>query len=289
MTDAPDPASRDTGSSGAKHLTNLQTRLVSAVVLAIVVLGLSWLGGVGYRLLVVAVAATLFYEWTTMRRRPTGVPHRLLAWLCVAAALACVLADPAPGLLFGVILAAALLVAAHGLWADEGLWNAWGVAYTAFSAATLALIRDGGEAGLLLLLFLFAIVWATDALAYFVGRAVGGPKLAPAISPGKTWSGAFGGAAGGTLAGAAIAVLTGWGSVWIVALALLLSVASQLGDLLESLLKRRQGVKDSSHIIPGHGGFMDRIDGLVAAAWVLYVIGVLFGGADNPASGLVVG
>ena len=91
------------------------------------------------------------------------------------------------------------------------------------------------------------------------------------------------------LAGLALAAATGWGGAWAAGVALLLSIVSQIGDLFESLVKRRSGVKDSSHIIPGHGGVMDRVDGLVAAAFTLYVIGVLFGSADNPASGLVGG
>ena len=144
--------------------------------------------------------------------------------------------------------------------------------------------------GSIAILFLFAVVWATDILAYFVGRAVGGPKLAPSISPGKTWSGAIGGAVGGLarrhpvcgadrLGRAAGRPLSRccWRS------------SAQFGDLFESFVKRRQGVKDSSQLIPGHGGVMDRVDGLVAAALALYVIGVLFGSADNPASGLVGG
>ena len=91
------------------------------------------------------------------------------------------------------------------------------------------------------------------------------------------------------LAGLAFAALTGWGGLWAAVVALLLAIVAQIGDLFKSFVKRRSGVKDSSHIIPGHGGVMDRVDGLVAAALTLYVIGVLFGSADNPASGLVGG
>src|SRR5690606_13899764 len=122
-----------------------------------------------------------------------------------------------------------------------------------------------------------AVVWVTDILAYFVGKAVGGPKLAPSISPGKTWSGAIGGAAGGTLAGLIVAqfVPTTAGMAVICVAALALSVVSQAGDLFESSLKRRFSVKDSGRIIPGHGGVMDRVDGLVAAAFALYLAGAL--------------
>ena len=116
---------------------------------------------------------------------------------------------------------------------------------------------------------------------------IGGPKLAPAISPGKTRSGALGGAVGGVVCGLLVVAAAGAGSLLAFALiALLLSVISQTGDLFESWVKRRHGVKDSGNLIPGHGGVMDRVDGLVAAAFVLYLIGWLFGTADNPAQGL---
>ena len=144
--------------------------------------------------------------------------------------------------------------------------------------------------GLIAILFLFAVVWATDILAYFVGRSVGGPKLAPSISPGKTQSGAAGGAVGGVVAGvilAAAAGLSGLGQLAVIAL--VLSILAQAGDLFESWVKRQHGVKDSSAIIPGHGGVMDRIDGLVAAAFALYILGTLSGGANTPAHGLFAG
>jgi len=119
-------------------------------------------------------------------------------------------------------------------------------------------------------------VWATDIFAYFVGRAIGGPKLAPRISPGKTWSGAIGGAVAAIIAGTAV--------VWsffsaddlrIPVLALVLSVCSQIGDLFESFIKRRFGVKDSSHLIPGHGGVMDRVDGLIFACFAAFLLAIV--------------
>ena len=138
-------------------------------------------------------------------------------------------------------------------------------------ASRWPILRGGDQAGLIAILFLFAVVWATDILAYFVGRALGGPKLAPSISPGKTWSGAVGGALGGRCSPAwRLRRRTGWGGRGPALVALLLAIVSQFGDLFESFVKRRSGVKDSSHIIPGHGGVMDRVDGLVAAAFTLY-------------------
>ena len=169
----------------------------------------------------------------------------------------------------------------------QGSWTPAGLAYAGLSGVSLAWLRDGDQAGLLAILFLFAVVWATDIAAYFVGRSLGGPKLAPSISPGKTQSGALGGTVGGVLAGMALAAFAGLGNLPLLAVvAFLLSIVSQIGDLFESWVKRRHGVKDSGTLIPGHGGVMDRVDGLVAAAFALYAIGLMLGSADKPAQAL---
>jgi phosphatidate cytidylyltransferase len=137
--------------------------------------------------------------------------------------------------------------------------------------------------------FLFAIVWTTDVFAYFAGRAFGGPKLMPAVSPNKTWSGAAGGTLGAVAAGLIVVKIAGLQlTVAVAAVALILSVVSQAGDLLESAVKRRFDAKDASHLIPGHGGLMDRLDGFVAAAAAGALIGVLHGGVHAPARGLMV-
>ena len=270
-----------------RQLSNLQLRVVSAVVLAIAVLGLTWIGGLPFRLLAAGIACAIFYEWTRMARAGTGgslgfLPEALM--LVCAGAL--IVGAPAWILLL-LPAAGALVLGVAGRMQGAGRWEAAGLAYAALSGISLALLRDGDDAGLVAILFLFAVVWATDILAYFVGRAVGGPKLAPSISPGKTWSGAIGGAVGGVAAGIVLSALAGAGvSLVLILVALLLSVISQVGDLFESWVKRRKGVKDSGNLIPGHGGVMDRVDGLVAAAFALYVIGWAFGRADYPAHAL---
>ena len=139
------------------------------------------------------------------------------------------------------------------------------------------------------MLLLFAIVWTTDVLGYFAGRAFGGPKLLPAISPKKTWSGAIAGTLGAMIVAVLVAACFGsFNRIAIAIIALLLSVVAQLGDLLESWVKRQFGAKDASHLIPGHGGVMDRLDGFWAAALVGCVIGLLRGGFDGAARGLLV-
>lgn len=167
-------------------------------------------------------------------------------------------------------------------------WSAVGVVYAGLVIAGPVILRRDPQFGVLALLFLFAIVWATDILAYYGGRLIGGPKLARAISPNKTWSGALAGTLGGVLAGAIVAAAGQIANLLAaVGLGLLLSAVSQIGDLAESAIKRRFGVKDSSRIIPGHGGLMDRLDGFLAAAAMAALFGAARGGLDGAAGGLL--
>jgi phosphatidate cytidylyltransferase len=138
-------------------------------------------------------------------------------------------------------------------------------------------------------MLLFAVVWTTDVLGYFAGRAFGGPKLWPAVSPKKTWSGAIAGTVGAAVVALLVAAQFGsFDRIAIVGVALLLSVVAQAGDLFESWVKRQFDAKDSSHIIPGHGGVMDRLDGFWAAAVAGCVVGLLRGGFDEPARGVLI-
>ncbi|MEP9373100.1 phosphatidate cytidylyltransferase [Mesorhizobium sp. KR1-2] len=267
-------------------MSNLQLRVISGVIMAAVVLWLTWLGGLPFRALSAVISLAIFYEWCAMSRTPAnGAYQWLSAALLALVLLALLFGAPAHAVLLA-LCGAVLVSAGIDLVRGQGSWTTVGLAYAGLSGISLALLRGSDKAGLVAILFLFAVVWATDILAYFVGRAVGGPKLAPAISPGKTWSGAIGGTICGMIAGLAVAAAGGADLLVTVPVVLLLSVVSQIGDLFESWVKRRHGVKDSSHLIPGHGGVMDRVDGLVAAAFALYLIGALLGGAGQPASGL---
>ena len=168
-------------------------------------------------------------------------------------------------------------------------WIVAGIAYAGVLLVAPLVLRSDSEFGLLAMLILFAVVWTTDMLGYFAGRAFGGPKLMPAISPKKTWSGAIAGTLGAMIV--AVLLAKSFGSFHVIAIALvalLLSMMAQLGDLFESWIKRRFGAKDASQLIPGHGGVMDRLDGFWAAALVACVIGLLRGGFGDPARGLLV-
>ncbi|UCI05606.1 phosphatidate cytidylyltransferase [Mesorhizobium sp. B1-1-8] len=269
-------------------MSNLQQRVISALVMAAVTLAVTWFGGLPFRLFCAAIAAAIFYEWTRMSRPAGGATIGFLPEALVLVFLVALIAGlPALWLLL-LVAALTIIVAVATRMQAAAQWEAPGLAYASLSGFSLAYLRDGDHSGLIAILFLFAVVWATDIAAYFVGRAAGGPKLAPSISPGKTQSGALGGAVGGVIAGLLLAVVAGAGNlVQLGLVALALSIVSQVGDLFESWVKRRHGCKDSGNLIPGHGGVMDRADGLVAAALALYVIGwVSAANADHPALGL---
>ncbi len=170
----------------------------------------------------------------------------------------------------------------------RGMWFIAGGIYAVIALLGPLTLRADPLYGFSAVLFLFVIVWVTDIMGYGVGRAVGGAKLWSAVSPNKTWAGAVGGVAGALVAGLGVAISEGLSLVPIAILAMILSIVAQAGDLFELAIKRRFGAKDTSHLIPGHGGLMDRLDGFIAAALVAAMIGVSRGGHDAAARGLLV-
>ena len=190
----------------------------------------------------------------------------LAAIVLIAIAIAAVVSG---GYYFAVLVAAAATAVFYEWTRISRGWGAgWyvgGFLYALVAALALLWIRDRADNGIALVMWVFLIVWATDVGAYFAGRSIGGPKLAPAISPNKTWAGFYGGVAAATLFGGLWAYLTGLALVFML-LAPLFSVAAQGGDLFESWMKRRAGIKDSGNLLPGHGGVFDRLDGLLPVA-----------------------
>ena len=262
-------------------------RVGSALVLVPLAVGSAYLGGPPFLAVWALAAAIILWEWTVIVGEPGRTP------VLAAGAAAFVSA----AVLFGLSWPrAALAVLALGAVAVAGLagsgrraWILAGGVYAGVMLAAPAVLRSDAELGLLAVMLLFGVVWTTDVMAYFVGRALAGPKLWPAVSPKKTWSGAVGGAAAATVVGSGLSALAGLDHLAALALVCaLLSLAAQTGDLLESALKRRFGAKNASELIPGHGGLMDRLDGFVAAALVATLLGLARGGFDAPARGLLI-
>jgi phosphatidate cytidylyltransferase len=279
----PDPATPSR--AVAPRGTELMLRVASALVLAPLAVGTAFVGGWPFDVFWGVAAMGVFWEWSTL---VAGKEHRSVVMVGAAAVgLASVLA--ANECLWGaaVVIALGPLATAPLAPPQRRGWVAGGVPYAAaIGVAPIALRADSGG-GLAAMLLLFAIVWSTDIAAYFVGRLIGGPKLWPRVSPKKTWSGALGGLAAAMLAAILLAKLAGLAPMALAGIAAILSCLAQAGDLFESLLKRKFGAKDSSHLIPGHGGLMDRLDGFVFAAAVAAMVGILRGGLGAPAQGLL--
>jgi phosphatidate cytidylyltransferase len=256
-------------------------RAVSGIALAVIAVAGAVLGDWWAAIVAGVVTAAIHQEWTwlTEKSRLPGIYY--------TAGLIIILAFVAGGLpQTGLVLA--VTAVAFAAVSSDSFFRAMGVAYAATFALSVLLIRYSSDFGLAATLILFVVVWATDIAAFFAGRAIGGPRLWPAVSPNKTWSGAIGGLVGGVAAGlAAGAVLGVQPTPGLVAVLALLSLAAEAGDLFESWVKRQAGQKDSGWLLPGHGGFMDRVDGLVIASGVALIIGWLHGGASAIARGLV--
>jgi phosphatidate cytidylyltransferase len=270
-------------SGDAKRWTDLRKRALSAAVLLPAAVACIWLGAGAFTAMIALAVAILAWEWVHLCGRRTRTLPGLAVPLVVLLAGAFAVLDH-------VRVALAVLVAGFiATWFSAASMHdrptqpaarlALGVLYIGLAGLALIELRHDTDAGRANVLFLFLVVWASDIGAYAAGRMFGGPKLAPAISPNKTWSGAAGGLLAAVLAGlgCALAFTPGAALPAVVAVALLLGVASQAGDLLESGIKRHFRVKDTSSLIPGHGGLLDRLDGVLAAAPVAALLSFLLG------------
>ncbi len=253
--------------------SDLRTRIISAAVLAIVGIAGIALGGLWFQVMVTAAIGIIVWEiWTMISPEQSG-SGPVIAILGAASvfettglptsiALALLLTAPVIG---------AVLIRRHGLL--FGLY-AWACLLAGWALIAFRAIPD---VGLVLILLLVLIVVVSDSLGYFAGRILGGPKFWPAISPKKTWSGTIAGWIGAALIGF-VMILWGWANWIVMPAVVLVALAGQLGDIAESALKRRMGIKDSSNLIPGHGGFYDRFDALIGAALMMFVFSLIGGG-----------
>ncbi len=265
------------GGARAIRWADLRQRVVSAAILGPLALLCLWAGGTAFVLLIGVGAVGMVLEWLRMCGERARDPAALTVVAGILLAMAAgVDAHAAAGIAL-LAVAAALAYALARTAGRRGIVAA-GVPYIGLAAIALVWLRADPVTGRADLVFLVLVVWASDIGAYLVGRWIGGPRLAPRISPGKTWSGAAGGLVGGCLCGLAVAWGFGTPRSWhVVAVAAVLGVSAQAGDLLESMIKRHFGVKDSGRTIPGHGGLLDRMDGLLTAGPVAALLALAAG------------
>lgn len=244
--------------------SDLKSRILAGIVLAIVVVGVNWAGLLPFSVLLLAVGLVMSWEWShVVRGAGTDVTFGVHALSTAAATVLAAVGFAALGL--AAVLAGAIIIFSLQF-GERPLISAMGAIYTGVPAIALLWLRGDEPWGFWAVLFVVGVVVATDVAAFVCGRTFGGPKLMPTISPNKTWSGLIGGVTAAAIAGGLFSQVTGSHGLGLAALAAALGVIAQAGDMAESALKRAFGVKDASNLIPGHGGFMDRADGIVAAA-----------------------
>ena len=267
---------------------DLGIRTASALILIPVVIACTWFGGLWFKGFVLLLTGLIAHEWATIVH-----PKNFAQYVLHMASALC--GTVLPNMLSGEVAFLAILGLAliSGFMVRLGnsvssKWSYFGICYVGFPAIALILLRSDPDYGFASLLWIFLIVWAADILAYFAGRIIGGPKLAPIISPKKTWAGLCGAVAGSALSSSIFVYTTHLNGVLTLAiLAGSLAIVEQLGDLFESALKRFHRVKDSGGLIPGHGGVIDRVDGLITVAVVAALIGLFRDHGVSAARGLL--
>ncbi len=260
---------------------DLRLRLISAVILGPITLAVVWFGGYVFLIMVCAGTALIFREWADITTQSTVMRD---GWLLICVMVLSIIFAAVSDGYYALIAIVPVLISAAVLpqFAGARKWVILGAVYIVFSAIGMIALRQGSY-GLHAIFGLLILVWATDIGAYFSGRLFGGPKLWPAVSPGKTWSGACGGLLAAILLSTIAARVSGYHKLTEIALLVaFLSGISQLGDLAESALKRRFKVKDSGDLIPGHGGLLDRVDGLMLAVAAVFALAATVYGLSDP-------
>lgn len=258
-------ASQADAHEGGKLPADLKVRIVAGAVMAAIALALAYAGPTWFALLVAVVALVISWEWGRVVR---GESFDLAFFIHAAAVTAAIgLAARGYAALGLAVIAVAAIVLVPIVYGRGARLSVLGVLYVGIPAVALLWLRSDEPYGFLSVLLIFVIVWSADTAAYAAGRLIGGPKLWAQISPKKTWSGVVGGLVASTVAAALLSLfVAGASPIGLALTGLVLGVVSQAGDLAESALKRIFGFKDASALIPGHGGFMDRMDSIVTAA-----------------------
>jgi phosphatidate cytidylyltransferase len=281
----------DVAPSGAEprahpHKSEMITRLLSALIMAALALGSVLVSIWTFVALVIAAGVTVSWEWGRLIRQ-AGFDAIAVLQSAAVTVVAVAVALSRPGL---ALIAAALALAGTGFLGFSSatlVWSLLGIAYSVLPAWSMVWLRSDLTVGATALLYLLVVAWTTDTASYAGGRLIGGPKLALRISPQKTWSGLLAGILTPALVGYGFALFLKDTSAWRLALiSMVIASACQVGDLSESAIKRRFGTKDMSNLIPGHGGLLDRIDGLLIAAIAAALIALR--DPANPGRGLLI-
>jgi phosphatidate cytidylyltransferase len=290
-----DPAGR-AGTAGGTGMRALQLRVLSSLVLAPIAIAAVWWGWPWLPLLTAVAAAVMAWEWSRLCRvgqaaigapvastggglalPPSGIA---LVGMVVAAVVAAAAGTTATGIVLSAVGTTVVFAVARCERGVRPFWLAAGALWITLPCVLLLWLAQRDDSGRATLLWILAIVWATDIGAYAFGRRIGGPRLAPRWSPAKTWAGLIGGILCAGLAGWVVARLLNEAAILpLVMLSAGLAIVGQFGDLAESAAKRRFGVKDSSDLIPGHGGLLDRLDGLLAVIPAVALLAAVRGGS----------
>jgi phosphatidate cytidylyltransferase len=293
MSEKGDDHKGDRKPSGS-NWADLRPRLLSAAALIPIVAIAIIVGHLAVALLIAAVLVVAFHEWATMANggKVGAASYFTMGMLALSA-----VAFPLVGFWVSFALFIATGVLSGVVHKEYFKWPSNGIAagFLGFAGLCVLALRGDSNLGILATVFLAVVIWLTDSGAFFAGRQFGGKKLAPDVSPSKTWSGAIGGLVVGTIGGSVVWIL-GWltgpdmrSPLWIgILISAAISISAQLGDLAESALKRHFLIKDSGQIIPGHGGILDRIDSFTVGAILLYFIGVAHITSEHVARGVLI-
>lgn len=250
----------------------LKLRIISAIILAALILTITWIGGQTFTLLWAVIAFLILREFNRMCTRSTPLANRIASFIALGLIVASwLIGDRQTAIV--IFCVGFFVLALWQIFLNRSIWSAIGLAYAALPFFAMSELRSDNHNGLIVVLLLYFCVWGADVFAYFSGRTIGGPKLAPSISPNKTWAGFIGSLVGALLLSYLVDLAAGFDPILVFFIIMLFAaIVSQLGDLMESSIKRKFDVKDSGTLIPGHGGVLDRVDGLILAAVFIWLV-----------------